>query len=1024
MKSIIKFAVNNPVTIWMITLAVGLLGFISLSRLSIDLFPDINAPRLYIEIKAGERSPEEMEIRFVNKIEALAVRQKGVLSVNSDISTGLAIITVEYNYGTDMDAAFLDMQKDMAPYEQNALVEEINITRFDPNSAPIVEAAFLSETVRNMADLLKVAEKQIVNELIRLEGIAEVKLSGDRVEQIIVSTNPQMLEVNGLTASSITNAIETFNRNVSGGNIEEAGQRYIIKGSGVFLKPDDLLNLIVGYRSVTGTTAGIQANSSLPILLSEVATVEIGLSEVENIITINGKPCIGVSIYKETGYNTVKAVKTLTEEFENIEQRLQGFSLIMVDNQGSLITNAIGELRDSALLGVLLAVVVLFVFLRRIGITLVVSFAIPVSIIATFNMMYFNGLTINIMTLGGLALGAGMLIDNAIVAVENIFRYIKQGHSVRDAIVDGIDDVGGALVASTVTTIVVFLPVVFLHGASGELFKDQALTVAFSLFSSLLVAILLIPVLIQQFFSEGKKLKMKEAKSIEFKGYDKWLLKVLEKRNLVLVIALGLMGVSVLLFNKIGSEFMPSKQSSELTLKLKLPAGTALSRTAAITDNICNTIKEITDDRSSVIYAKSGPGSVEKAGEKGGNNTASIKILLNKTTENELSQLVNGLENLYGNVNGLDIEYYQTDTGLSTILGTSGAPIEVQISGSDLKQLIPLTEKIKSKLSDFEELTITFTSFEEGAPEVSVKIDRYRAGLYNVDISSMMNQITQFLQGSDAGSMELNGEQTDIKLKMPDVTLDQLRSLVILSGNNRYMLSELAEIVESTAPAEISHVNQVRTGKIQGYPTDDRPFSELVASIESQLADIDLPAGYIIRMAGEELKRKESFSSLVFALLLSIVLMYMVMASQFESLVHPFTILLSIPLAGVGVVLMFLLTGSNFNIMALIGVIMLAGIAINNSILLVDATTRNKRKGMTRREAIAAAGQQRIRPILMTSITTILALLPLTIGFGESASLRAPMAMAVIGGLISSTLLTLIVIPCLYDLLDRLVRED
>ncbi|MDR2926739.1 MAG: efflux RND transporter permease subunit [Cytophagaceae bacterium] len=1024
MKTIVRFAVNNPVTVWMITLAVGLLGFISLSRLSIDLFPDISAPRLFIEVKAGERSPEEMETRFVDNIETIAVQQKGVLSVTTDVLAGAAVVTVEYDYGNDMDAAFLDLQKAIAPIEQSG-ADEVNITRFDPNSLPVVEAAFVSETPRSMAELRRVAEKQIVNRLVRIKGIAEVKLSGDQCQQIIVAANPQLLEVNSLTPSSITGAIEAYNRNVSGGYIEEAGQQYIIKGTGVFAKPNDLLNLVVGYRTVAaGANNAAQQGAPLPILLSEVAEVHIGLSDAENIVTINGKQCIGVSIYKETGYNTVKAVETLDREFKNIEQRLQGFRLVRVTNQGSVISGAIRELRDSALLGIILAVVVLFVFLRRVGITLVVSFAIPVSIIATFNLMYFSGLTINIMTLGGLALGAGMLIDNAIVAVENIFRHMRQGIPVREAVVEGIGDVGGALTASTITTIIVFLPVVFLYGASGELFKEQALTVAFSLVSSLLVAIVLIPVIIQQFFnSSGKKLRMKEAKPIELKGYDMWLLKVLKHRNLVLAVSLALIVVSGWLFTYTGSEFMPSSQSSELTLKTKLPAGTSLERTASVTENISRTIADITGEQSAIIYTKSGPASVDKAGETGGNNTASIKIVFADAAHSNAAQLNSQLEHLYSSVHGLEIEYYRTETGLAAILGTAGAPVEVQVTGSDIEQLTRLTAEIKSRLLGVEGLTTTFASFEEGAPEVSVKIDRYRAGLYNVSVATVMEQVSRFLQGSNAGSMEMNGEMIDIKLKMPDVTLAQLRSLVIVSETNRYLLTELADITEGAAPAIISHVNQNRTGKIEGYPAGNRPFSQLVASIESQLAHISLPAGYQIRVAGEELKRKESFGSLAFALVLSVILVYMVMASQFESLVHPFTILLSIPLAGVGVVLLFFVTGSNFNIMALIGVIMLAGIAVNNSILLVDAANRNRRKGMTRGQAIATAGQQRIRPILMTSATTILALLPLTFGFGESASLRAPMAMAVIGGLVSSTLLTLIVIPCLYDLLDRLHKS-
>jgi hydrophobic/amphiphilic exporter-1 (mainly G- bacteria), HAE1 family len=1022
MKNIVRFAVNNPVSIWMLTLAVALLGIISLSRLGTDLFPDINTPRLFIEIKAGERSPEEMETRFVENLEALSVRQKGVAAVKSDVSVGAAVVTVEYNYGQNMDEAFLDLQKAIAPYEQSSGADEIVITRFDPNSSPIIEAAFVSENNQNMADLRKIAEKQIVADIIRLEGIADVRLHGDLQQQVVVSVNPSILEVNGLTSSSITSAIEAYNRNVSGGYIEESGQRFIIKGTGNFSKPDDLLNLVVGYRSTTGATTAAQSeNVPVPILLGEVATVSMGTSEPENIVTLNGVQCLGVSIYKETGYNTVKAVKTLISEFEKTEQRLPGFKLVIVSDQGSVISAAVGEVQQSALLGILLAVIVLFVFLRRIGITMIVSIAIPISVIATFNLMYFNGLTLNIMTLGGLALGAGMLVDNAIVAIENIFRHIEQGKTVREAAIEGVSNVGGALVASTLTTIVVFLPVVYLHGASGELFKDQAWTVAFSLLSSLFVAILLIPVMVQQFFSDKTQKAKSTVKTFSFNKYGGWLNSILDYRNMVLIASLALVLGTAWLFTKIGSEFMPSYQSNELTLKMKMPAGTALERTAGVAGNISHIITEFAGEKATHIYSRVGPGSNEIAGQTGGNNTGTLKILFTKEESTNIPLLIANLEDFFKDMQGLEIEYHQESTGLAGILGTDEAPFEVQVAGSDLEQLMALTQEVKGRLLQEPDLLVTYTSFEEGAPEVAVKIDRYRAGVFNVDVSSIMTQISQFLQGNDAGSMELNGELVDIRLKMPDISLAQLQNLRIISGSNQYLLRELAEISPGSSPAEISRVNQTRTGKIQGYPIGNKPFSTLISDVRQNLSDIELPQGYQIRIAGEELKREESFDNLLFALILSVILVYMVMAAQFESLVHPFTILLSIPLAGAGVVILFFVTGNNFNIMALIGVVMLGGIAVNNAILLVDAINRNKWAGMDRRRAIIAAGQQRIRPILMTSVTTILALLPLTFGFGESASLRAPMAMAVIGGLVSSTLLTLVVIPCLYDLFDRLL---
>jgi hydrophobic/amphiphilic exporter-1 (mainly G- bacteria), HAE1 family len=1026
MKKLVRFAVDNPVSIWMLTLAIGLLGVISFSRLGTDLFPELDTPRLFIKISAGENSPGEIETDYVENIEALAVRQNGVVSVYSDITVGGATITVEYDYGRDMDEAFLDLQKNIVTFEQNSDADEISISRFDPNSSPVIEAAFVSENNQNMAELREIAEKQIVNELVRLDGIADVQLTGDIEYQVIISANPAILKINGLTSNDIINAIDSYNSNVSGGYIEESGQQYIIKGTGIIEKPEDLLDLVVGYRSGNNSsTSSDGSEDETPILLSEVASVSIGTSDPKNIVSLNGVRCLGISLYKETGYNTVKAVETITREFSEIEKRLPGIRLVIISNQGEVISSAVNEVQSGALFGIVLAVIVLFIFLRRIGLTLVVSIAIPVSVIATFNLMYFNNLTLNIMTLGGLALGAGMLVDNAIVAVENIFRYLEEGKGIRQAAIDGISEVGGALVASTLTTIVVFLPVVYLHGASGELFKDEAWTVAFSLLSSLFVAILLIPVMIQYFFP-GKSLlanqrtkKQNHSGALSFKWYGKYLQQILERRNAVLLITILFLVLSGWLFTRIGSEFMPAYDSNELTLKIKLPPGTTLEKTASTAHNIGNIVTQMTGDQAQCIYISVGS-DTENTTDTGGDNTGTLKLMLKKGATIDLSRLTGKLELFFEKVPGLEVEYHKEGSGLTNILNSDDAPFEVQITGDDLDLLTRLTKEVKTTLAREKELMITYTSFEEETPKIAIKVDRYRAGIYNVDVSTIVTQVTRFLQGDDAGSMDLNGKLTDIILKMPEVTISELNNLQITNNSKQYLLSELADIVPGSSPADIERVNQRRIGRIQGYPLGDKPFSDLVQDVQASLSKINVPDGFRIRIAGEELQRKDSFKSLMFALILSIILVYMIMASQFESLIHPFTILLSLPLAGAGVVLLFFITGNNFNIMALIGVVMLGGIAVNNSILLVDAINHNIRAGLDRRSAIVAAGQQRIRPILITSTTTILALLPLTFGFGESASLRTPMALAVIGGLFTSTLLTLIVIPCLYDLFDRL----
>ncbi len=511
MKKLTQFAVNYPVTILMAILGVVLLGWISYDKLGVDLFPDLNSPRIYVEIKAGERPPEEMEKQFVKNMEALAIRQKDVIQVSSVSEVGSAQITVEYSWKKDMDEAFLDLQKALTSFSQNQEIEELNITQHNPNSAPVILIALTHDEIRDLNKLRKVAENYIRNGLVKLEGIADVELSGEEEGEVVISTDNYRLESFGLTLNDLGQSIQSFNQSVSGGSITEMGLKYIVKGVSLLSDVSDFEEVIVGYKpvSATSTTTTTQAGSQVekvPVLLREVATIEFRNKRPVNIVRLNGQRCIGLSIFKETRFNTVKAVEQVDKALIKMEKALPGYHFSKVSDQGAYISNAISEVKDTALIGILLAVFVLFLFLKRLGTTLIVSVAIPVSIIATFNLMYFGGLTINIMTLGGLALGAGMLVDNAIVVMENIFRNNESGMSVKESAITGTAQFGGAITASTLTTIVVFLPIVYLHGASGELFKDEAWTVAFSLISSLFVAIFLIPMLYYYIF-RNKKIK-------------------------------------------------------------------------------------------------------------------------------------------------------------------------------------------------------------------------------------------------------------------------------------------------------------------------------------------------------------------------------------------------------------------------------------------------------------------------------------------------------------------------------------
>jgi len=1018
MKKITQFSVNYPVTVSMMVLAIILLGYISFGKLSVDLFPEMNAPRIFVEMNAGERPPEEIEKQYIESIESQAIRQKGVTQVSSICMVGSARVTVEYSWGTDMDEAFLDLQKAMTTYSQMSDLDEFTITQHDPNASPVMMIGMSHPDIKDMDELRKVGENYIRNELIRLEGIAEVSLTGTEEKEVLIETEPYLLEAYGLSADAVVQQIQAMNRNVSGGSVVEMGKKYIIKGASLLDNIDALKNIIVSYKAATPDPASGQPASvsdKVPVYLKDIAKVSFVNKDPQNIVRINGKRCVGLSIYKETGFNTVTAVEDLNEALETIKKALPGYEFITVQNQGQFIQKSIDEVQETALIGIVIAVIILFVFLRRIKATLIISLAIPISIIATFNLMYFNGLSLNIMTLGGLALGAGMLVDNAIVVMENIFRNMEQGMSVKEAAINGTSEVAGAITASTLTTIVVFLPIVYLHGASGALFKDQAWTVAFSLIASLFVAILVIPMLFNYFY-KNKKSTQVEIKSVRIGWYGNLLSKIIEKRVLVIILATVLLAGTVAILPLVGSEYLPKSGTGEFSIDIKLKEGTQLERTASTVEAIEYIVRETLNENIDFLFSQIGPtdgGNNEKSVFQN-ENTATIKVCLVKDAINQSETMIASLSSLLEGIPDAEIQIIRDETALQSTMGTDEAPLLIEVKGKELAVLDEISRNLKNMLSEIPELINLETSIEEGAPEIDVVIDRQNAAMHNLTVDNISGQLKDLLMGKDAGKFEKSGEMNDITLRMPELSLYDFNNIVLRSGANYVPLYEVAHITESVSPKQLHRRNQNRISKISADIDRNISFDQVIEKVNAMIGSVDFPQGYEVQVIGEEQKRQEAMSNLGFALVLSIVLVYMVMASQFESVIHPFTILLTIPLAGVGAVWAFFLLGKPLNIMAFIGIIMLAGIAVNDSIILVDAINKFKAKGKSLKDAIINAGENRIRPIIMTSITTILALLPLTIGFGDSAALRSPMAIAVIGGLITSTILTLVVIPCVY----------
>lgn len=1018
MKQLTRFSVNYPVTVSMLILAILLLGYISFDRLGVDLLPDMNAPRIFVEISAGEKPPEEIEKQFIEDIESQSIRQKGVKQVSSVCMVGSAQVTIEYNWGTDMDEAFLDIQKALTSYSQNADIDEFKISQHNPNATPVMVVGMSNPDVHDLDELRLVSENYIRNELIRLEGIADVVISGAEEKEIRIETNSYILESYGLTPSDIVTQIQNVNRNVSGGTIVEMGKRYIIKGTSLVENIDDFNNIVVAYKQNSDIPESqTQSNVNMsPVFLSDIATVSFTNKDPENIVRINGHRCVGLSIYKETGYNTVNAADELVTTFDKIKKALPGYEFIVVQNQGEFINAAVNEVEETALIGALMAIFVLYIFLRRIKVTAIISFVIPISVIATFNLMYFNGLTLNIMTLGGLALGAGMLVDNAIVVVENIFRNLESGMSVKDAAINGTAEVGGAIVASTLTTIVVFLPIVYMHGASGELFKDQAWTVAFSLLASLFVAILVIPMLFNYAYKNRKSTKI--MRSVRIGWYGNALARILKHRYIVLIGATIFVAATAFVFPYVGSEYIPKGSAGEFSIEIKLKEGTELQRTSKTVAAIENMLNLTFGDDISTIYTTIGKVSTSENDVFKNENTANIKVELDEKAFHYSEKIITATSEMLADIPDADISIIRDETALMSTLGTESAPLVIEVTGKNLDEIERISNAIRDTLTGLSTVINPTTSMEKGAPEIDIVIDKHKAAINNLSVSEISSQLSDMLQGKSAGKYENSGEMNDITIKMPELTKYEFENINLSTQNGSIPLYEIASIRESNSPKQIIRRNQNRIGKITADIDRSLSFDKIINQVRQSIANIEYPPNYEVKITGEEQKREEAMSNLSFALLLSIILVYMVMASQFESLIHPFTILLTIPLAVTGTIWAFLIIGESLSIMAFIGIIMLAGIAVNDSIILVDAINKFRETGMSIKESVVRAGENRIRPIIMTSVTTILALLPLTIGFGESAALRSPMAIAVIAGLISSTVLTLIVIPCVYYIFE------
>lgn len=1012
-----EFSTRYPVTIAMGTLAVVLLGWISLTGLGTDLLPDLQTPVVTIDLSAPGKSPREIEERYTRRLERDVSTIQGVKRVYSITRSGQGVVVAEFAWDADLDFGLLDIQKRVGRYAQNEDVSQVNVNREDPLARAVMRIAITAEDGAELDALVGTVDLLIKPKLEALEGVASAEVEGGAEKEVRVLLNPYLLEAFGLTPDAIVNRIGQANADVSGGTLRENQQSYLVKALGRLDDIDDVREVIVGEKRGTG---GAVSGDRVPVRVRDVGTVDLVYRERETIARLDGRECVGLAIYKEAGSNTVAVVREVLDALDDMQADLGGLRFTTVENQARFVEEAVGEVQTSAIHGAILAILVLLIALRSWTVTLVIGLAIPISVLATFTLMYFEGLTLNIMTLGGLALGAGMLVDNAIVVIENIYRHLETGEDARTASSRGAAEVGVAILASTLTTVAVFLPIVYLQGLAGELFKDQAWTVAFSLLSSLVVAMTTIPMLTSHVFRRVKTVRHTPLRS---GAYYRFLNGVLNHKLALIGVAALVIGTTGYIARALQTEFIPREDQGLFQIDLTLPEGSRVE----LSDQFALRAKEIVEAIGgydiSHVYARVGldPARISGADDPSGPNRATLSVALHSDRARNVSELVRDLDPALSALPDIEVKYKLHETALEGVMAGQDAPIQVEVSGENLDILARITTELQARLESLPAVYNVRTSFQGGQPEVDLAIRDEVASAFGLTTQTISRTLERQLSGEVAGELSKDQRTRDIRVKYRDIDLNALQTIRVDGADGAVLtLGDIADLNIIEGPREILRENQRRVGRVTGYLTEGRVLSEAIGEIRATIQTLAIPSGYRIAIGGEERERRESFASLKFALLLSIVLVYMVMASLFESVLHPFTVMFSVPLAGVGVVFAFYFLGEPLSVMAYIGIIMLGGIAVNDAIVLVDRINQLRREGLSLREAVLQGGQDRLRPIMMTSATTILALLPMALGFGEGAKLRAPMAIAVIGGLVTSTLMTLLIIPTMYEMIDRL----
>jgi HAE1 family hydrophobic/amphiphilic exporter-1 len=1036
--NIARFAVTHPVAVTMRVAALVLLGAICLTRLPIDLLPKVSIPIVAVVTQWPNVAPEEIEAQVTRPIEQAVSSTPNLYQVSSSTVEGSSTVRVQFNWGTDIGQATVDVlqlvERARQRFPTDPTLQTPIVFKYDPSQLPILIYGVSGE--EDPVKLRTLMDNQVSPLIESANGVASAVVTGGEQRAVIVDVDPSRLRSYHLSLDGIIRRINLENLNLPAGIAKQSDTEYTIRSLGWFNSPQEMARIPVG------------AFNGQIVSLSDVASVRDDHPETRLYTRLNGKPAVGLIITKQSGANTVETAQAVDEKIRHVSQLYPNLRFGLAYDQSQFIRDSISNVRDSALIGGALAILLLLFFLRNFRSTFVVALSIPISIISTFALLYMCGFTLNTMSLSGLALATGLIVDDAVVVLENIFRHIERDKKrAAEAAVTGTNEISSAVIASTLTIIVVFLPLLLIKGQAGQMFTQFAMVVIFSIAVSLLDAMTVVPMLASRliqgeahhenledghqrngierlFFWFGKKFNAID------EAYRRGLSWAIHHRFWIIGGAALISASSFLLVPYMGTELMPKTDSGDFTVIVKLPVGTSLAKTDATMHQVEQIL--LNNPNVNTVFAAAGTtlslrGSTTALTPYQG--SATVKLKENRTASTEM--VMNDLRREFGRLAGARTLVNPYD--IITFILTGGPQnVEVDIFGEDLAQLAQISKDVMARVRTIPGLENVDVNWQEATPELQWKVDRDKALQFGISFSDIANTLNTATNGTISSYYQELGFQYPIIVQLPEAERKTVASLMNMSVSpstiggagvtgRDIQLRQVAQPKYAVGPSEITRIDRQRYIAITGLP-QGRSESEIQADIQKAMQSTALPTGYYWDWGTNQKRRADEFAGMGLAVVLAIGLIYMLLASQFESFVHPLTVLFSVPLSAVGVILSLFLTGRAFGLTAFIGLLMLVGIVVKNGILLVDYTNVLRGRGIKRDDAVLTAGPTRLRPILMTTCAAVLGMLPLAMGIGKGSETQAPMATAVIGGLITSTLLTLFVVPTVYTIFDDIAR--